>query len=392
MSRPSSSPDVHADLLALREDYPVLAKCTYLVNNSLGAMHRRTQERLADYAELWAERGVVAWQTWIPEMRRVADLVGRIIGAPPGTTVLRQSVSDLVGAVASCIDWTGRRNRVVYSDLEWPSSHYLWTEYARHGAEVVVVPGEPGGVEVAIERLVAAIDERTAIVPISHVLFRTSTLLDVRPVAARAHEVGALVLLDAYQSAGVLPVDVVDLGVDVCLGGSVKYLCGGPGAAWMYVRPELAEQLRPAQVGWFGHARPFDFAFDAIDYAPGVQRFAGGTPGVPAAYAASAGYEAVLAVGIDRIRERSVSLTQPMLEDALARGFIVRSPYDASRRGGHVTVDPGHAQQVHDELHRRGFVVDLRPGVGIRVGPHFFNSADECAAVVEEMARIARTL
>ena len=389
--------DVHADLLSLRPDYPVLARSTYLVNNSLGAMHRRTRDRLTEYADLWDTVGVAAWSTWIPEMRRVADLVGQIIGAPPGTTVMRQSVADLIGAVASTIDWTGPRTKVVYSDLEWPSSHYLWLEHQRYGAEVVVVPNDGDGVTVAVERLVDAIDDRTAIVPISHVLFRTSTVVDIRPVVERAHQVGALVLLDAYQSAGCLPVDVVGLDVDLCVGGSVKYLCGGPGAAWMYVKPSLAETLRPAQIGWFGHAKPFDFAFGAMDYAEGPQRFAGGTPGVPAAYAAAAGYEGVLAAGIERIRERSVSLTQPLVEDALARGFAVRSPHDPAQRGGHVTIDPSpnqpdDAQQVHDELHRRGFVVDLRPGVGIRVGPHFFNSADECTAVLDEMEKIVRSL
>ena len=389
--------DVHRDLLAARAEYPVLERSTYLVNNSLGAMHRDTRARLTEFADLWDSEGVVAWRTWIEQMRSIADLVAGIIGAPPGTVVMRQSVADLLGAVASAFDWSSRRNRVVYSSLEWPSSHYLWTEQARHGAEVVVVPGEPDGVHLAVERLVDAIDERTAIVPISHVLFRTSTLVDVRPVVERAHAVGALVVLDAYQSAGCVPVGVEALGVDLCVGCSVKYLCGGPGAAWLYAAPHVAESLRPAYVGWFGSARPFDFSFDAIDYAPGVQRFGGGTPAVPSAYAASAGYAALLRAGMERVRERSVSLTQPMLEDALARGFAVRSPRDAAQRGGHVTIDPapgspGRSQEIHDELHRRGFVVDHRPGVGIRVGPHYFNTADECAAVVEEMDKIARSL
>ena len=386
---PLARADVHPELLAARSDFPILGRRTYLINNSLGAMHRRTRQRLQEYADRWDEEGVVAWGTWGEEMYRVADLVGAILGAPPGTTVLRQNVADLVGAVASAIDWSGRRNRVVYSDLEWPSSHYLWLEHRRYGAEVVVVPSDGDGVHLDVQRLVDAIDERTALVPLSHVLFRTSTLVDVRPVVEKAHAVGALVLLDAYQSAGCLPVDVVDLGVDLCVGGSVKFLCGGPGAGWMYVEPSVADALRPAQVGWFGHARPFDFAFEEVEYAPTRRRFAGGTPGVPAAYAASAGYEAVLEAGIQRIRERSLSLTQPLVEGALARGFAVRSPIEPEQRGGHVTVDPGNAETVHRELIRRGFVVDHRPGVGIRIGPHFYNTAEECEAVLEEMGRIA---
>lgn len=378
----------HPDLLRFRPDYPIVERKTYLINNSLGAMHRRTRGRLDEYADQWDTQGVLAWYTWVDEMYRVADMVGEIIGARPGTTVMRQNVADLIGAVASCIDWTCRRNKVVYSDMEWPSSHYLWTEHRRYGAEVVVVPSEGDGVHLAVERLVDAIDERTAIVPVSHVLFRSSTLVDVRPVVEKAHAVGALVLLDAYQAAGALPVKVADLGVDLCVGGSVKFLCGGPGAGWMYVKPEVAESLRPAQFGWFGHARAFDFEFDQAEYAPGVRRFAGGTPGVPSAYAASAGYEGVLAAGIERVRERSVSLTQPLLEGALERGFIVRSPHDPARRGGHVTIDPGEADHVHHELVRRGFLVDHRPGHGIRVGPHFYNTLDETLAVLDEMEKI----
>ncbi len=379
---------MHETLLARREDYPILGHKTYLINNSLGAMHRDTRTRLNDYADLWATEGVVAWATWQPEMVRVADLVGAILGAPPGTTVLRQNVADLMAAVGSCIDFTGRRNRVVYSDLEWPGSHYLWKEHGRYGAEPLVVASDGDGVHLDSTRLVDAIDERTALVAISHVLFRSSTLVDVRPVVERAHAVGALVLLDAYQSAGSMPVGVTDLDVDFCVGGSVKYLCGGPGAGWMYVKPEVAVELRPAQVGWWGHARPFGFEFDVVDYAPGVGRFAGGTPGVPSAYAAEPGYAAVLEAGLDRIRQRSQSLTQPLLEDALARGFTVRSPVDPARRGGHVTVDPGDSERVHDELIARGFVVDHRPGVGIRVAPHFYNTAEECAGVLAEMATI----
>jgi kynureninase len=384
--------DLHRDLLKYRANYPIVERKTYLVNNSLGAMHRRTAERLQEYATTWNAEGVVAWYTWVEEMYRVADLVAAIIGAPPGTMVMRQSVADLIGAVASSIDWTGRRNKVVYSDLEWPSSHYLWNEHRRFGADVVVVPSEGDGVHLDVQRLVDAIDERTAIVPISLVLFRSSTLIDVGPVIERARDVGALVMLDAYQAAGCLPVNVSEFDPDLCVGGSVKYLCGGPGAAWLYVKPEIADRLRPAQVGWFGHARPFDFAFDDVEYAAGMRRFAGGTPGVPAAYAASAGYQGVLEVGIERIRERSLSLTQPLLEDALSRGFTVRSPHEPGQRGGHVSIDPGQADRVHHELIQRGFVVDYRPDSGIRVGPHFFNTAEECTAILDEMEEIARGL
>jgi kynureninase len=371
---------VHDDLLARRDDYPVLARKTYLASHTLGAMHRETPDRLRRFTELWAEQGVVAWEQWAPEVRRVADVVGSLVGAPAGTTVMRQNVADLLGDVVSALDWRGPRNRVVTCSLEWPGSLHTWSQISRWGGEAVVVPA--AGIELDMEAMLDAIDERTLVVECSHVLFRTSTLNDVKPLIDKAHAVGALAVVDGYQAAGTVPVDVVDLGVDVYLGGSVKYLSGGPGNGWMYVRPGLS--LEPVTTGWFGQDRPFDFDPDN-HYAEGVARFAGGTPGVPAHYAAGAAYDALAAIGVRRIRERSLSMTQPLLEAALDRGFTVRSPQDADRRGGHVTIDPGDSERVHDTLHAQGFVVDHRPGVGIRVSPHFYNSLDEALACLDAM-------
>ncbi len=379
---------MHEDLLAYRGEFPILETRTYLVNHSLGAMHRGAYDGAAAYLESWARDGVAAWYDWIPEMVRVADLVGSLIGAPPGSTVMRANVAAALGDVASAVDFSGSRNKVVYSELEWPGSHYLWRAHERYGARTVVVPAEPDGVHLDVQRLVDAIDERTALVPISHVLFRTSTLVDVRPVIARAHEVGALLLLDCYQSAGAVPIEVADLDVDFAVGGSVKFLCGGPGNGFLYVAPRLIESLRPARVGWFGHAEPFSFVFDDMSYAPGVQRFAGGTPNVPGAFAATSAYTTLVKIGIDRIRERSMSLTQHLVDGSQQRGFTVRSPLRAENRGGHVTIDPGDAQRVHDGLFERGFSVDHRPGVGIRVGPHFYNTVEECTALLDAMSEL----
>lgn len=378
---------MHDHLLARREDYPVLARKTYLASHTLGAMHRETRNRLNAYADLWAEHGVVAWEQWAPEVRRVGDLVGSLVGAPAGTTVMRQNVADLLGDVVSALDWRGTRNRVVTSDLEWPGSLHTWSQIHRFGGEAVVIPGSDGGIELDLEAMIAAIDERTLVVECSHVLFRTSTLNEVLPLIERAHEVGALAIVDGYQAAGTVPVDVVALGVDVYLGGSVKYLSGGPGNGWMYVRPGL--ELEPVTTGWFGQVSPFDFDPEN-HYAPGVARFTGGTPGVPAHYAAAPAYEALAEIGIAAVRERSQSMTQPLLESALDRGFTVRSPHDPARRGGHVTIDPGDSQRVHDALHEQGFVVDHRPGVGIRVSPHFYNSLDEAMACLDAMQAVRR--
>lgn len=381
----------HPELTERRVDYPILAAKTYLANHTLGAMHRATRDRLAEYADLWATQGVVAWETWAPEMERVADLIGSLVGAPPGTMVLRQNVADLLGDLVSAIPFTDSRNGIVYCDQDWPGSHYLWQEHRRSGARPHVVsaalPGDTG-VRFDPARMIEAIDETTALVYLSRVLFRTATIADVAPVIARAHEVGAFFVLDAYQAAGAIPVDVVALDVDACVGGSVKYLCGGPGVGWLYVRPDVVERLTPQRVGWFGHRRPFGFELDpAVGFVPaqGIRRFAGGTPGVPAAYAAEPGYRALAEVGVARWRERSVSLTQPMVEAMLVRGWRVLSPHDPAQRGGHITVDPGQAEAVAEALVARGFVVDHRPGGGIRMAPHFFTTEEECTAVIAEM-------
>ena len=385
MSGPARS--VHDDLLSRRDDYPVLATRTYLANHTLGAMHRRTPERLAAYAGLWAEHGVVAWETWAPEVERVADLVGSLVGAPAGTTVMRQNVADLLGDLVASLDWRGPRNRVVTSGLEWPGSLHIWSQIHRLGGEPVVVPGDPDGVRFDVQRMVDAIDERTLLVECSHVLFRTSTVVDLAPIIEKAHSVGALAVIDGYQAAGTLPVDVLALGADVYLGGSVKYLSGGPGNGWMYAAPHVSAALEPVTAGWFGQVAPFDFDPE-IAYAPGIRRFAGGTPGVPAAYAAEPAYQALADIGMVRVRERSQSMTQPLLEAALERGWTVRSPHEAQWRGGHVTIDPGESQRVHDGLIARGTVVDHRPGVGIRVSPHFYNTLDEALGVLDLMAEV----
>jgi kynureninase len=378
---------VHEHLLSRRADYPVLERRTYLASHTLGAMHRGTRDRLAEFTELWAEQGVVAWETWGPHMVAVADLVGSIVGAPPGTTVLRQNVADLLGDVVTALDWGGPRNRVVTDALDWPGSLHTFSQVHRLGGEAVVVAADPGGVTFDLQRLLDAVDERTRLVYVSHVLFRTSTVVDVAAVARRAHEVGALVMVDGYQAAGTLPVDVVALDVDLYVGGSVKYLCGGPGNGWMYAAPHVSQELEPVTTGWFGQAAPF--SFDPVNaYGSGITRFAGGTPGVPAAYAAEPAYRALAEIGATAVRERSLSLTQPLLEGALERGWTVRSPHEPERRGGHVTFDPGDSERVADELIAAGFVVDHRPGVGLRVSPHFYNTADEVSALLAEVDRL----
>src|ERR671936_308060 len=348
------------DLLDYRERFPILRETTYLINHSLGAMPAEAERRLAEYARTWATRGIRAWgEGWWTMPMTVGDQIGRIVGAPAGSVVMHQNVTVAEAIVLSCFDLRGEggRNRFVYEEPNFPSVRYLHQAQAARGAEVVVCPDDAAVAE--------AIDERTLLVPISHVLFRNGEIQDVEAIVRRAHDVGALVLLDAYQSAGIVPLDVTALDVDFATGGSVKWLCGGPGAGWLYVRPDLSERLEPTFVGWQAHARPFAFESE-LEYAEGAARFLTGTPNVPALYAAPAGYDLVEEIGVERIRENSLRQTELLIRLAEEAGFEVRSPRDPERRGGTVTIRVPEFEAVHRELGERGILCDFRPEAGPR--------------------------
>jgi len=369
------------DLLAYRDRFPILQDCTYLINHSLAAMPARAEENLLEYARMWRERGIRAWgEGWWELPVTVGDQIGRIIGAPPGSTVMHQNVTIAEEIVLSCFRATRGRNRIVYEEANFPSVRYLYQ--AKPELEVVAVADDAA--------IVDGIDERTLLVPISHVLFRNAEIQGVAPIVARAHEAGAHVVLDCYQSAGVVPFDVTKLDVDFAVGGSVKWLCGGPGAGWLYVRPDLAERLEPTFVGWQGHARPFAFEPE-LEYAPGARRFLTGTPNVPALYAATAGYDVIEEIGVERIRERSLALTQVLIDELDAAGFELGSPREERRRGGTVLVRTPDDAAVHRELGERGIICDFRPGAGVRIGPHFYNTEDELRHTAAQLVDIVES-
>jgi len=370
------------DLSDYRSEFPILEHTTYLINHSLAAMPVKAEERLAEYARMWKERGVRSWgEGWWTMPVTVGDQVGRIIGAAPGTTVMHQNVAVAEAVVlSSFFPIEPARNRVVYERGNFPSVRYLYQ--AQPGLEVVVCEDDTGIVE--------AIDERTLLVPISHVLFKTGEIQEIEPIIRRAHEVGAYVILDCYQSAGIVPFDVTALNVDFAVGGSVKWLCGGPGNGWLYVRPDLAERLRPTFTGWQAHERPFGFE-EEMEYAHGATRFLTGTPNVPALYAATAGYDLIEEVGVDRIRANSLRQTQLLIDLADRAGFEVRSPRDADRRGGTVTVHVPEFPAVHRELSERQILCDFRPDAGIRLGPHYFSSDEELRFAIDQIGEIVET-
>ena len=379
------------DLLKWRAEFPILEKTVYLISHSLGAMPRATYQRLHEYADVWATRGVRAWaEGWWDMPVAVGNEIARIIGADPNTVVMHQNVSICQSLILSALlplPANSKRNKIVFEELNFPSVMYVYEAHARaHGLRVDRVPSDDG-ITMPLERMLAAIDDQTLLVPISHVLFKSAFRQDAKAITKRAHEVGATVVLDTYQSAGTVPFSVKDMDVDFATGGSVKWLCGGPGAGYLYVRPDLIDQFKPKTTGWMAHEHPFAFETD-MHYAPNVTRFLHGSPAIPALYAAESGYKIINDIGVAAIREKSIRQTQRIIDLAEDAGFRVTSPRDAAQRGGTITVWDDKAAAITKELVRREFIVDYRPGAGVRISPHFYTKDEELELVINEMKKI----
>lgn len=378
-------------LLKWRREFPILDTCTYLVSHSLGAMPSRTETHLSTFAREWGTRGVRAWhEGWWEVGRVTGDLLAPTIGAAPGTISMHQNATVAQSIITSCFSFDGPRNRIVVQDLDFPSNHYLFHGFERYGAEVVTVASDDR-VRGRIDKVVDAIDDRTAFVNLSLVLFRSAHLQDVTPVIEKAHKVGARVVLDLYQAAGAIPLNVAAMGIDFAVGGSVKWLCGGPGAGYLYVRPDLMHDLRPAVVGWAGHAEPFEFEPGPVVYAKGLERFQSGTPNVPSLYSARGGYEIVAEIGVPAIREKSLRLTRRLMEGAKAHGWRLNTPEGDHERGASVVIDVPNGAALTKALMAREVIVDYRPGAGIRIAPHFYNTEAEIDHAVATLAALVGT-
>ncbi|MCU0681585.1 MAG: aminotransferase class V-fold PLP-dependent enzyme [Polyangiaceae bacterium] len=382
-------------LLEYRAEFPILETTTYLAAHTLGPVCRASLEALAGYGHAWATRGVRAWADgWWALPERVGDAIGRLMNAPAGTVSTPAHATEAMAMVLSSLDFPAARPRIVTTDLEFPSVLYQVAAWGQRGAEIVIVPSD--GLSPPIEALLEAIDERTRLVSICQVYFRNAALLDVARVVRRAHAVGALVCLDAYQSLGTVPLDVQALGVDFVVGGSVKWVLGGPGVGYVYARPGLLEGLEPSLRGWSGHADPFRFE-TGWRPAAGARRFATGTPNVPALTAALPGYELVAKIGVGAIREKSLRQTGRLMQLAEAAGLAIVNPKPAAERGGSVVIDvtplagPDRGHAVSAALNARDFVLDYRVGAGVRLAPHFYTRDDELAAVVAAMLEVIET-
>jgi kynureninase len=378
-------------LLEWRGEFPILDKTVYLISHSLGAMPRATFDRLQEYADIWATRGVRAWaEGWWDMPLTVGNEVARIIGADPNTVVMHQNVSICQSLILSCLlplPENSTRKKIVYSELNFPSVMYVYEAHARaHGLRIETVKSDDG-ITVPLERLLAAIDEETLLVPVSHVLYKSAFLQNAKAITERAHEVGAMAVLDVYQSAGTVPFSVKELNVDFATGGSVKWLCGGPGAGYLYVRPDLIDKFEPKTTGWMAHEDPFAFETE-MHYAPNIMRFLHGSPAIPALYAAMSGYKIINEIGVEAIREKSLRQTEMLINLAEEAGFRVTSPKDPTQRGGTITVWDDNAAAITRELIRREFIVDYRPGAGVRISPHFYTKDEELELVINEMKKI----
>ncbi|MBM3812780.1 MAG: aminotransferase class V-fold PLP-dependent enzyme [Acidimicrobiia bacterium] len=369
------------NLLRLRHEFPSLDHSVHMISHSLGAMPRLARDRLLQFADQWSARSIRAWEEgWWEMPRSVGNLIARIIGAAEGEVVMQPNVSIAQAIVLSCFDWSAPRNHILSEQENFPTNLYLFHALQSDGAKLITVPHE---------QLLHSIDERTRLVCLSHVLFKSSYIQDVAAITSRAHQMGAMVVADIYQSAGSVPVDVRSWNLDFATGGSVKWLCGGPGAGYLYVRRDLWQSLEPKLTGWMAHRAPFQFDPGPIDYSPDAFRFLHGTPSIPALYAAQSGYELILEAGVDHIRAKSLRQTRLLIDLALERGFRINSPTDDRTRGGVVILDIPEGARITQQLLARDILLDHRPNAGIRIAPHFYTTDDECRLTIEEIAKLA---
>jgi kynureninase len=374
---------------AYRAEFPVVERKSYLISASLGPVSRRSKVELAEYVKSWEDMGApepVWFDEIFPKMRQVKEVFGRLVGAAADDLAITTNVSMALSSIASCLDFSGDRNRIVMTELDFPTDAHVWRAHERLGAEVVILES-PDGLTVPLEAFAEAIDERTALVCINRVLYRSSALLDAKEVIGMAREAGAWSVVDDFHGAGIVPVDVGDLGCDFYTAGVLKWLCGGPGLTFLYVRRDLLPSLEPTVTGWWGQREPFGFSLD-LDRHPTARRLETGTHPAPVAFIAHGGLSIIEEVTPERIRERSGELTEYLMARADRAGFRVRTPRDRSLRGGVVNVGVGtEAAKVADALYERDVCVDSR-GDGIRCSPHFFNTEDDIDRLFDALASI----
>lgn len=377
-------------LLQWRSEFPILSRCNYLISNSLGAMPRKVYDSLKFYADTWGEHGVSAWgMGWFELPQTVGSKIAPLMGAAQGTVLVHQNASIASSILFGSIDFSDKkRDKVVITDMDFPSDIYVLRRWLPDNMRVHCVKS-PDGITIDPDELLDAIDEKTRLVSVSHVLFRSACIMPAKAIVDKAHRVGAQVVFNGYHSVGVIPVDVRALNVDYYIGGVLKWLCGGPGGVFMYVRPDLLPSLKPKVTGWFAHQAPFAFDVENLELRTDAFRLMNGTPGIASLHAIQPGVDIVAEIGVAAIRQKSIRQTSMIVDLADAAGYEVASPRDPATRAGTVTINPPQAYEVSCEMLARGIKIDYRPQAGIRMAPHFYNTDDE---IVQAMAAIGEIL
>ena len=376
-------PEPHTDLLAWRDEFPILQRKTYLNSCSLGPLSRRAMAAMERFEEQWNEHGAQSWYgMWMGELAALRAKVARLIGAQPHEIAIAPSVSGALSEIASGLD-LGARNKVVCADMDFPTLAYQWLARERQGVEVAFVESEDR-ITLPAERFRAQIDKRTGLVATSRVFYLSGYIQDVAKLAKMAHTKGALLLVDDYQATGQIPLDVKAADIDFLVTGTLKWLMGGQGVAFIYVREGLIPKLRPTHTGWWAARDQFQFNTREFAYRDDAQRLEAGTPAVAPIFAANASLDIVLEIGVERIRERTRWLADDLARKAQARGWKLRSPLDGAQRSSIVLVEMERPDELVHQLTQRGIIIDFRPGM-IRISPSFYNTVEETDRILSAL-------
>lgn len=390
--------DLSKDLKNIRNEFPILEKCVYLISNSLGAVPRQVREDLLAYYELWSDQGVTAWsQEWWDHAKNVGARVASLLYAEKDSVAMMPNATQAhwIALSTQFLKKDRRRTKIIMTDHDFPSSLYAVgkiSEFMEWDVQVVQSHGKPG---IDVEHILEHIDDRTLFIATSHVYFKSAYVQDIAKIAEFARRMGALTVIDGYHAPGCIPVSLSELDVDFYIGGCLKWLCGGPGNAFLYVKPDLASRIQPQLTGWLAHKSPFSFAQD-MDYTQGPYRFLSGTPSIPSLYTARPGLEIIGRIGIPQIRQKSISQTRQIIEHSKQREFDIFSPEEDALRGGAVSIHLPHAFQVKQALEKRQFKVDYRKGKEpepdvIRIGPHFYTEDEEIHSLFDTIDTIYAT-
>lgn len=371
----------HTTFASFRARFPLLARRVYVNSCSQGALSLDVEEANQRFVETWHRDGS-PWDAWVAEVERLRDVVAAAIGASPDEVAIAPSASVAVSALASALDFSGPRRKVVVGSFEFPTMGHVWLAQARRGADILWVDGD--GARLPVSEYVAAIDDRTLVVPATHVCYRNGYRIDVPALTAACHAHGAYVLLDDYQRTGTAPLDVHALGVDFLVTGALKYLLGAAGIAFLYVRRDLIDRFEPAVTGWFGRVDPFAFRPDVLDWSPTSRRFEAGTPSVPSAYMARAGIELLASLGWEAIDNRIDELTARLLQGLHQGGFACLTPDVRAERGPLTVVHSTDPAALLERLSARGIVASTR-GQGLRIALHAYNTEEDVDVVLDAL-------